>query len=190
MVTRAIAKKIVQLSCGLAVAGAMALASPGAAAATMSSYSGNPGDHVVLKLTETNDIVISGITFRLSIGSGLALASIALPADPSALIFPDSGFADGDYVSIGTSVPVNPSSDPFSIEFDFGIISAPGEYFFSVACTNSDFCGDPDYLPQAKGTITIARQGDGQVPEPGTLALLGSSLLGLAAIRRRNGKSS
>jgi hypothetical protein len=74
---------------------------------------------------------------------------------------------------VGTGSPQNPADI---------IISAPGEYTFQVA-----WALDTNGVQSANWQIVIT-SAQQVIPEPGSLALLGAALLGVAVTRRRYNK--
>lgn len=129
-------------------------------------------------------------------GDALVTSLAGIPSFP----FPISPFftASSDGVGIlsiglpfggGVPIPVGDTIDLFSLTFDAlmagtsTVLPSDGGGFGGLAL-------DPDFVPftLASGTVTVARGNDPVVPEPGTMLLMGSGIVGLIGWRWRQGK--
>ncbi len=75
----------------------------------------------------------------------------------------------------------------FSGVFSFGAIEGDGTYALSIVLGQTVPPGDGNETFISPGSATLQSGGGGTTPEPGTLALLGSGVVGLAGwIRRKS----
>lgn len=87
-------------------------------------------------------------------------------------LVPDCGYCNTEMEFAGT--------------FSFGSLEGDGTYALSIVLAQTVASGDGSYAFLQPGTATL-KNGGGTTPEPGTLALLGSGVVGLAGwIRRRS----
>jgi hypothetical protein len=164
--------------------GAAALCAWSAAvSATTLNYEVVPlgGQNWRYEITVSNDtlgVPIDEFTIFFPFGSIAALADAGQPAGFDPLVFPpDPGLLlDGavDYLATGPGIAPGASLGTFDVEVAFTGTGKPGTFSFDIV--------DPvtfETLDSGRGVAA------GAIPEPGTLALVSLTLLGMTRARRR-----